>query len=122
MQQKATRFFQDRFASTLKLRRRVCAEEFALKSLRCSLRLRIARLHDFIEIFLEVSHVIGDKTECMMERKPLDIGGILGKIIALTIEFGEDWFDLHISGGYYAALEVPATPSRVTMKKSLVIG
>lgn len=109
MQQKATRFFQDRFASTHKRSPRL-------------LRLWIARFHDFIEIFLKVSHVIRDETECMMERKPLDICGILGKIIALTIEFGEDWFDLHISGGYYAALEVPATPSRVTMKKSLVIG
>ena len=104
------------------MRRRVCAEEVALKRLRRSIWLWIARFHDFIEIFLKVSHVIGDETECMMERKPFDIGGILGKIIALTIEFGEDWFDLHISGGYYAALEVPATPSRVTMKKSLVIG
>lgn len=59
------------------------------------LRLWITRLHHFIKIFLKVPHVIRNKTKRMVQCEPLDIGGILGKIAALAVEFGENWFDLH---------------------------
>lgn len=46
-------------------------------------------------VLLEVTHLVTDKTERMVKREPLDVGGVFANVLAKAIELGENRFGFH---------------------------
>ena len=52
-----------------------------------------ARLDGLVQIGLELTNFVRDKAECMMQGKPLRVGGILVQIGPETVQFRQHFFD-----------------------------
>ena len=52
----------------------------------------VTGLDDLIEVFLECPLLVTDEAEDMVQREPLDVGRVLVKIGADTVQFGEEFF------------------------------
>lgn len=56
----------------------------------------------FLNVLLEVAHLVRDEGEDVVEGEPFEVGGVLGDILAEAVEFGEEAFGFHgdtIAGG-----------------------
>ena len=51
-----------------------------------------AGFDDLIKVFLECPLLVTDEAEDMVQREPLDVGRVLVKISADTVQFGEEFF------------------------------
>ena len=69
----------------------------------------VTRFDDLIEVFLECPLLVTDEAEDMVQREPLDVGRVLVKISADTVQFGEEFFRFHSARAYQA----PARRTRV---------
>lgn len=57
----------------------------------------LARLDDFVEVLLKLTHLVRQKAQCMMDREVLGVGHVFVHVGALAIQFSDDdfGFDLH---------------------------
>ncbi len=75
----------------------------------------LAGLHCFIEVLLKFARLIADETEDVMQREPLDVGGIFGKVGAQSIEFGQDRLNPNdgLFGGHFWGVSPAKDSSRL---------
>lgn len=51
----------------------------------------------FVDVLLELTHLVADEAEDMVQGHPFQVGGVFGYVLAEAVEFGEERFGLHAS-------------------------